>query len=248
MKGLLIAAGQRAASGSLLDLSALARGVSPHGHFPGNPKGFGECGNQSGEGRAGLDAAIRYGFPHGGWCPKGRKAEDGPIGGQYNLFETPSASYLQRTELNVRDSDATAIFTLAVAVTGGSLRTIGFAEKHRKPWVHIAARAGTCQDPVLALREFVEGHGKRKMMRCCAPTLHRCRSRRRRRPWRARSSVSPAPRNAGLAISSCSRASRGPGSAPGAARTRRCPWPPCGQFRRANSRTITINRAAGCDW
>ena len=33
-------------------------------------------GAQTGADRAGLDAAIRHGFPHGGWCPKGRKAED----------------------------------------------------------------------------------------------------------------------------------------------------------------------------
>jgi Circularly permutated YpsA SLOG family len=39
-----------------------------------------------------------------GWYPKGRKAEDGPIDPKYPLKETPSASYLQRTEWNVRDS------------------------------------------------------------------------------------------------------------------------------------------------
>lgn len=53
-------------------------------------------GGQTGADRAALDVAIRKGFPHGGWCPKGRKAEDGPLGEQYQLTETPSASYLQR--------------------------------------------------------------------------------------------------------------------------------------------------------
>jgi hypothetical protein len=33
-------------------------------------------GGQTGTDRAGLDVAIRRGLPHGGWCPKGRKAED----------------------------------------------------------------------------------------------------------------------------------------------------------------------------
>jgi len=56
-------------------------------------------GGQTGADRAGLDIAIRHGFSHSGWCPKGQKAEDGPIGGQYRLIETPSANYLQRTEL-----------------------------------------------------------------------------------------------------------------------------------------------------
>ena len=34
-------------------------------------------GGQTGADRGGLDAAIACNIPHGGWCPKGRKAEDG---------------------------------------------------------------------------------------------------------------------------------------------------------------------------
>ncbi|MBV8100148.1 MAG: hypothetical protein JOZ31_13415 [Verrucomicrobia bacterium] len=41
---------------------------------------------------------------------RGRKAEDCPIDPKYPLKETPSSSYLQRTEWNVRDSDATVLF------------------------------------------------------------------------------------------------------------------------------------------
>ena len=63
--------------------------------------------------------AILRDIPHGGWCPKGRKAEDGKVPTQYQLTETPSASYLQRTEWNVRDSDGTVIFTVAAALAGG---------------------------------------------------------------------------------------------------------------------------------
>lgn len=94
-------------------------------------------GGQTGADRAGLDFAIENGIPHGGWCPKGRKAIDGPIDEKYLLKETPSANYLQRTEWNARDSDATVIFTLSEELTGGSKRTAEFAEKHRKPWIHI---------------------------------------------------------------------------------------------------------------
>ena len=56
---------------------------------------------------------------------------------------TPSASYLQRTEWNVRDSDGTVIFTLAAALSGGSRRTAQFADKHGKPWIHLSARGGS---------------------------------------------------------------------------------------------------------
>jgi hypothetical protein len=116
-------------------------------------------GGQTGADRAGLDVAIRWGFPHGGWCPKGRKAEDGMIGGQYKLVETPSANYLPRTEWNVRDSDATVIFTLAATLTGGSKRTAEFAEKHRKPWIHLSQRSASYESPALMLQRFVEENG-----------------------------------------------------------------------------------------
>ena len=94
-------------------------------------------GAQSGADRAGLDWAIALGIAHGGWCPKGRKSEDGPIDPKYSLQETPGANYLQRTEWNVRDSDATVIFTLASKLDGGSKQTANFAEQLRKPWIHI---------------------------------------------------------------------------------------------------------------
>ena len=74
-------------------------------------------GGQTGADRAALDIAIRHGITHGGWCPKGRRAEDGPISCQYALTETPSEQYIQRTEWNVRDSDGTVVFTLNTDVT-----------------------------------------------------------------------------------------------------------------------------------
>jgi hypothetical protein len=94
-------------------------------------------GGQSGADRAGLDWAIEHGVAHGGWCPKGRKTEDGPLPMHYQLAETPSSSYLERTEWNVRDSDATLIFTLTDKLDGGSKRTADFADKWGKPHLHI---------------------------------------------------------------------------------------------------------------
>lgn len=77
-------------------------------------------GGQTGVDRAALDWAIANRIPHGGWCPKGRRAEDGPLPRRYKLRETPSRSYAQRTRWNVRDSDATLIFSAANSLTGGS--------------------------------------------------------------------------------------------------------------------------------
>ena len=94
-------------------------------------------GGQTGADRAGLDWAIAHGVRHGGWCPKGRKSEEGPLPEVYQLAETPSASYLQRTEWNVRDSCATLVFTLTDKLDGGSKRTADFAERLGKPWLHV---------------------------------------------------------------------------------------------------------------
>ncbi|MCC5845539.1 MAG: putative molybdenum carrier protein [Verrucomicrobia bacterium] len=89
-------------------------------------------GGQTGADRGGLDAAIALGIPHGGYCPRGRKAEDGPIPEYYQLTELPSPSYLVRTEKNVKESDCTLLFTMGPP-TGGSKRTLQFAQKHGKP-------------------------------------------------------------------------------------------------------------------
>jgi hypothetical protein len=115
-------------------------------------------GGQTGADIAALDVALRHDFPHGGWCPKGRRSLDGPIPSRYLLLETPSSSYLQRTEWNVRDSDGTVIFTLGAEPTGGSLKTIQLARKHGRPFVHISRMEKCYTDPALRLRQFVEEH------------------------------------------------------------------------------------------
>jgi hypothetical protein len=90
-------------------------------------------GGQTGADRAGLDFAIEHEIPHAGWCPKGRKAEDGVIPTCYRLRETPSANYIQRTEWNIRDSDGTVIFALEPVLTGGTRKTAEFARNLGKP-------------------------------------------------------------------------------------------------------------------
>ena len=94
-------------------------------------------GGQSGADRAALDFAIYHDIEHGGWCPKGRLAEDGPIETRYQLKETSTKNYPQRTEENVQESDGTVIFTMSSKFTGGSKKTAEFAKKHGKPWIHL---------------------------------------------------------------------------------------------------------------
>ncbi|MGE3807588.1 MAG: putative molybdenum carrier protein [Gemmataceae bacterium] len=89
-------------------------------------------GGQTGVDRAALDAALELSFPCGGWCPQGRRAEDGPIPARYPLQETPWWGYPQRTEWNVRDADATLIL-IADELAGGALLTRELAERMSKP-------------------------------------------------------------------------------------------------------------------
>jgi len=114
-------------------------------------------GGQTGADRAALDWAISRGVPHGGWCPRGRRAEDGRIDGRYRLTETPREEYLQRTEWNVRDADGTVIVSLSGSLTGGSRKTAELAARQGKPWIHVS-RDASAGDPGERLRRFVREH------------------------------------------------------------------------------------------
>jgi hypothetical protein len=75
-------------------------------------------------------------LPHGGWVPKGRLAEDGPLPEKYKVGEMPTDSYPERTEQNVIDSDGTLIVSHG-KLTGGSKLTEELADKHQRPCLHI---------------------------------------------------------------------------------------------------------------
>ena len=98
-------------------------------------------GGQTGVDRAALDIALELGIPGGGWCPRGRKAEDGPIDTRYPIQETASVRYPIRTERNVRESDGTLILTWAQP-EGGTALTIKFAQKHKKPYCVVDLSVG----------------------------------------------------------------------------------------------------------
>jgi len=91
-------------------------------------------GGQTGVDRAALDAALELGISCGGWCPRGRKAEDGPIDIHYPLQETTSANYSVRTGKNMRESDGTLVLARGQPRAGTAL-TIKLAQKHRKPYL-----------------------------------------------------------------------------------------------------------------
>ncbi|MCH2113482.1 MAG: putative molybdenum carrier protein [Pirellulales bacterium] len=115
-------------------------------------------GGQTGADRAALDFAIRTGIPHGGWCPRGRLAEDGALPPIYQLEETTSSRYDQRTRWNVRDSDATLLLTIDRKIRGGTGLTAKVASQLGKPWLHISR--DTCPSPAAAGAQIVDFIGE----------------------------------------------------------------------------------------
>ena len=98
-------------------------------------------GGQTGADRAALDLALELGLPTGGWCPKGRRAEDGPLALGYPLKETNSPNYAVRTEKNILEADGTLILTRGIP-KGGTALTIKLAKVHRKPFLVIDLSVG----------------------------------------------------------------------------------------------------------
>lgn len=97
-------------------------------------------GGQTGVDRAALVAAREAGLAIGGWCPRGRTAEDGPIAYRFPLRETPSPAYEQRTSWNVRDSHATLVIS-GRAPVGGTAFTIEEAERLGRPCLTVTPEA-----------------------------------------------------------------------------------------------------------
>jgi hypothetical protein len=89
-------------------------------------------GGQTGVDRGALEAAIELGIPHGGWCPRGRLAEDGQIPDRFQLQETDSPDYHVRTERNVLEADATLIIARR-PLSGGTELTFCMAAAHGRP-------------------------------------------------------------------------------------------------------------------
>jgi hypothetical protein len=117
-------------------------------------------GGQTGADRGALDAAIELAIAHGGYCPRGRRAEDGRIPDRYRLQETDSPEYAVRTAANVRAADATLLVTRGKP-TGGSALTAGIARRHRAPLCHLdLARAPS---PASQLASFLKEHDVRTL-------------------------------------------------------------------------------------
>lgn len=95
-------------------------------------------GAQSGVDQAALTAGVLLGIATGGWAAQGWMTEDGPRPdlAEFGLKECSRPGYPARTEMNVRDSDATLIISHEKKLTGGSYDTWCVAEAMDKPVYH----------------------------------------------------------------------------------------------------------------
>jgi hypothetical protein len=112
-------------------------------------------GGQTGADRAALDAAIKLKLPYGGWLPRGRKTENGPLPAHYNLEELDSENYRTRTEQNVIAGDGTLIVSFG-PLTGGSALTESFSIKHDRPCLILNLALISLDEAVDAVEKWIQ--------------------------------------------------------------------------------------------
>jgi len=150
-------------------------------------------GGQTGVDRAALDVALELGLPCGGWCPRGRRAEDGRIDDRYPLSETPWDGYPQRTEWNVRDSDGTLILTCGEP-DRGTILTVRLTQERKKPCFVVDINGDI---DVSAIRAWAEANGVRVLnvagpRESSSPGIHDRAADLLRRLLRQTQEISPA--------------------------------------------------------
>ena len=106
-------------------------------------------GGQTGADRAALDAALAAGVPCGGWCPAGRRAEDGVIPARYPLVELAGGGYPARTRRNVVDSDGTVVMAYGPP-TGGTRLTVDLCRQVGRPYLVVDAELATAGEAASA--------------------------------------------------------------------------------------------------
>jgi hypothetical protein len=117
-------------------------------------------GGQTGADRGALDAALARGFPCGGRCPRGRRAEDGEIPARYPVEPLAFGGYRRRTVRNIRDADGTAIF-YREEITGGTELTLARCIRHHRPYRLIDLAQVTPERAAVILQRFVARHDLR---------------------------------------------------------------------------------------
>jgi len=111
-------------------------------------------GGQTGADRAALDVAIKFNIEHGGWIPKGRKTEKGPLPMKYQLNEMNTSDYRERTKQNIIDSHGTVIISRG-KLTGGSKLTQSFATLVGRPNCYLDLLTAEEFEVSIILKSFI---------------------------------------------------------------------------------------------
>ena len=119
-------------------------------------------GGQTGADRAALDFALEQGFEIRGYCPQGRRAEDGHIDAKYPLQEARSAAYPPRTRLNIRLADATIIFNGLPEYSSGTRTAVKYAREHKRPFKVLRGFPDVVKDAAV-LKQWLKKHKPQKL-------------------------------------------------------------------------------------
>jgi len=93
----------------------------------------------------------------GGWCPKGRIAEDGKIPARYPLQENSTTSYAARTWLNIDDADAALVVTFGEP-RGGLANMLARVASCCRPSLHIDAHKQTAVEAADEVTQWIIEH------------------------------------------------------------------------------------------
>ena len=99
----------------------------------------------------------RAGIRCGGWCPRGRRAEDGTIPERYPLKQTIESDYFERTRRNVEDSNGTLIVAPGEP-NGGTLATLNHARRIGKPVLVIDPAEPNKERRLVSIIEWLDAH------------------------------------------------------------------------------------------
>lgn len=117
-------------------------------------------GSQMGVERAALEWALKHECPHGGWCPKGILGSAEPLDPRYKLKEGETENVLEAVTCNVRDAEATLVFTLAAKAAGTAQKAVSSAKKQKKPVLHVHRGILGVSEKIVA---FMDKHYIRRM-------------------------------------------------------------------------------------
>ncbi|TEA70318.1 putative molybdenum carrier protein [Allopusillimonas ginsengisoli] len=115
---------------------------------------------KTGADRAALDFAIEHGYPHGGWNPRGREAEDGTIPLKYQRTELVDGGYRQRNKHNVGDSNGTLVINTG-ELDGGTLAIQVFAQMQQKAYFLAQVDTHSLESLALEIAEWLRIHNIR---------------------------------------------------------------------------------------